>query len=47
MGAGVIELPTVVTLDNLHDGAKLGAHISKEISQSGKRVRLKAKGKRP
>jgi hypothetical protein len=47
VGQGVIELVAIVALDGLNRGAKLCAHISKNVRKSGKSVRLKAKRKCP
>ena len=39
-GAGVIKLAAIVALNCLYGGAILGGHMSKEVSKSGKRVKL-------
>lgn len=46
-GRRVVELTAIVSLDGLHGGAKLRAHIGKKIRNSGKIVRFKAKWKYP
>ena len=46
-GAGVIELPTIVALDGLHCGAKLGANIREKVSQSSEGVKFEAQSKHP
>jgi len=46
-GAEVVKLLPVVTLDNLDYCAKLCLYIGKEVSYSGKRIRLEAQRKRP
>jgi len=39
-GSGVIELPTIVTLDNLDGEAKLCGHPSKKVDKRGESIRL-------
>jgi len=46
-GTGVVELAAVVALDRLDSGAILGGHMSKEVSERGKCVRLKLQWERP
>ena len=46
-GTGVVELAVVVALDRLDSGAILGGHMSKEVSERGKCVRLKPQWERP
>jgi len=46
-GRRVVELTTVVALDGLHGGVKLCTHVGKEIRDSDKSVRLKAKRECP
>ena len=41
-GAGVIKLAAIVALNCLYGGTILGGHMSKEVSQRRKSVRLKA-----
>lgn len=45
--AGVVKLAAIVALDTLDGAAKLGGNKGKKVSESGKRVRLKFKRKRP
>lgn len=40
VGAGVVELFAIVTLDCLDGGPKLGVYMSKEICEDGVRVRF-------
>jgi hypothetical protein len=47
VGAGVVKLMTIITMNSLDRNAKLGMHIGEEISKGGKSVRLEAKGKSP
>jgi len=42
LGAGVVELTAVVTLDGLNGGAELGRYIGKEVSNRRKSVRFHA-----
>jgi hypothetical protein len=46
-GAGVVKLAPVVTLDTLDGAVELGGNKGEKVSKSGKRVRLKFKGKHP
>jgi hypothetical protein len=46
-GHGIIKFTTVVALDALDGGAKLCAHVSKEICKGGKSFRFEAKRKSP
>ena len=46
-GTRVVKLLPVVTLDDLDCHAKLCLYIGKEVSYSGKRIRLEAQRKRP
>ena len=39
-GGGVIELPTIVTLDNLDGEAELCGHLSEKVDKHGKSIRL-------
>jgi hypothetical protein len=43
----VVKLAAVVTLDCFNGAAKLGRHMSEEIRNCGKCIRLSAKGKSP
>ena len=45
--AGVVKLPTIVTLYTLYSNTKLCAHIRKEVCQCGKGVRFNTKRERP
>ena len=44
MGGGVVELTSVVTLDDLNGEAELSGHPDKEV-EGGKSLRLGCKGK--
>jgi hypothetical protein len=46
-GRGVVKLTTIVALDYLNGGAKLGACISEKIGQRLKRLRLETKRECP
>jgi len=44
-GAGVIELPTIVTLDSLDGEAELCGHPSEKVDERGKASNFARKGK--
>ena len=46
-GGGVIELPPVVTLDDLNGEAELSGHPGKEVKEGGKGLRLGAQRNSP
>jgi len=41
MGGGVIELPTIVTLDGLDGEAELCRHPSEEVEDHGESIRFR------
>ena len=47
MGGGVIELTTIVTLDDLDGEAELSRHSGEKVEKCGERIRLRTQGKRP
>jgi len=46
-GGGVIELPSVVTVDSLNGEAELSGHPGKEVEESGEGLRLGAQRESP
>jgi hypothetical protein len=43
----IVKFATVVTLNRFYGAPELSAHISKEVGNGGKRVRLKTQWKSP
>jgi hypothetical protein len=46
-GGGVIELPTVVTLNGLNGEVELSGHLGKEVAEGGESLRLGTQLKSP
>jgi hypothetical protein len=46
-GGGIVELTAIVALDSLDGEAKLSGYPSKEVAESGERLRLGTQGKSP
>jgi hypothetical protein len=46
-GGGVIELPTIVTLNDLNGEAKLSGHLGEEVAEGGQSLRLGTQRKSP